>query len=273
MSDWSLLGDSNQYAAVGALAASSAYTSTTAHASANTKGVWVEAIAATLIRGSLIIQPGRSGVGDLLADIAVGAAGSEQTILSNLLFSTPTVNSFRQMWTLFLPIDIPIGSRLAIRSQATTAASTATLPLYIVAGGFGVCPSLSKIDTYGADEADSGGTSIDPGGTVNTKGAYSELSASCNAMKMMFLAIGSKLNATYLTSGWLVDIAVGAAESEQIIFPDIYLGSCSSINIFPRYIGPFPVNIPAGTRIAIRAQCATNDASDRLFDAVVYGMR
>jgi len=40
----------------------------------------------------------------------------------------------------------------------------------------------------------------------------------------------------------------------------------------PPVLGPFPVAIPSGSRIAARAQCNISDATDRLFDVAVYGV-
>jgi len=274
MSDWSLLGDGQRFEPLNVQLATSDYSGTTPHASNNTKGAWVQAIAATPFAGSgLMLTPGRSGVGDLLTDIAVGAPGAEQIIINNLLFSTPLTTMFRQLYSFILPLRIPAGSRLAMRSQASTAASTASLAIQLLVGGFLFPMPLSYVDTYGANTADSGGQMVDPGSTVNTKGAWVELSASCNRMRMMLIATGSRLNTTMGSAVWLMDIGVGAAGSEVVVIPNLMLASITGSGIYPKYIGPLPMHIPVGTRVAVRAQCDINDASDRLFDAVIYGMR
>jgi hypothetical protein len=40
----------------------------------------------------------------------------------------------------------------------------------------------------------------------------------------------------------------------------------------PNTVGPLPVDIPAGTRIAARMQASITDATDRLMDVIVYGI-
>jgi hypothetical protein len=39
----------------------------------------------------------------------------------------------------------------------------------------------------------------------------------------------------------------------------------------PQYYG-FPVSIPKGSRVAARAQCSINDATDRLIDITLIGL-
>jgi len=41
----------------------------------------------------------------------------------------------------------------------------------------------------------------------------------------------------------------------------------------PMTVGYFQRKIPAGTRIAARAQCSGTDATDRLFDVLLYGFQ
>jgi hypothetical protein len=40
----------------------------------------------------------------------------------------------------------------------------------------------------------------------------------------------------------------------------------------PPMSGPFFVNIPEGVRLSVQAQCSINDASDRLFDAIIVAL-
>ena len=89
----------------------------------------------------------------------------------------------------------------------------------------------------------------------------------------LLIAIGNRSNAGAALAGFLVDVAIGGAGSEQIIIPNRPLVSSALNGEFtPHVLGPFPVTIPTGSRIAVRGQSTTNDASDRCFDVVVYGV-
>jgi hypothetical protein len=69
-----------------------------------------------------------------------------------------------------------------------------------------------------------------------------------------------------------MDIGVGSAGSEQVLLGDMDLSaSAGSDSIGPMAIG-VPVRIPAGTRLAVRAQSNITDATDRLFDAMLLGV-
>ena len=90
------------------------------------------------------------------------------------------------------------------------------------------------------------GTAI-TGGAANTKGVYSQLMASTT---FDAAAIMLDVNTNFGDTNYLLDIAVGAAASEQIIFPNLALafnvGMAESILI--------PIAIPAGSRLSARCQ-------------------
>lgn len=269
MGDWPLFGDGPQYSI-----ATGAWTAVAA--SNNTKGAWVELSASTPVaaQGILVQMGGVGGAAtNVLFDLGVGPAGSEIVILGNFLQNYNVNACAYRAHALFLPIGIPAGTRLAIRSQGALKAGVAWVSINLVAGGLLFPMPLSQIDTYGANTGTSGGTSIDPGATINTYGAWVQLSASCNDLKMLFMAIGSQNNTGTSAALWRVDVGIGAAGYEYAVISQLELGSGITGAVCPPSMGPFPVHIPAGTRIAVRAQCSINDATDRLFDIVLYGMR
>ena len=67
-----------------------------------------------------------------------------------------------------------------------------------------------------------------------------------------------------------MDIGVGAASSEQIAVPDLWITATDVEVIGPVY--NIPVQIPKGSRIALRSQCNTINGTDRLLDFVLYGV-
>lgn len=104
----------------------------------------------------------------------------------------------------------------------------------------------------------------DPG-SLNTKGAWTELVASSAGGDGLVVS-GICYNQT-LTDR-LVDIGTGGAGSEQVLIPDLYVPQGSdTISLGPMF---FPIPIPAGTRIAGRF---ARSAASAKFAAHVHTFR
>lgn len=210
---------------------------------------------------------------DGLLDIAIGASSSEQVIISNIGWFNVTD---LQYGGCYFPIKIPEGVRISANAQQTAAsAQNPKVQITLFGGGPLGDGGYTRCTTYGANTGDSGGVSIDPGGTANTKpSSYTEIvSSSTNPIRQLAIFLGNQANSSRATAAWLIDIAVGAASSEQIIIPDLFAWQALNFNQFyPPFLGPFPCHIPAGTRISARAQCDITDATDRLFDIILYGL-
>jgi hypothetical protein len=259
----------------GGLTASSNGTQLTANAGSNTKGNYVQLIASTAFAAQRVMvtldSPGQVGR-DFLIDIAIGAAASEQVIIPNIFISSGANAIFGGAVFIF-PVTIPAGSRIAARVQASTGSNTIRISVELFGGGFAQGEQLAIVDAYGVNVADSGGTSVDPGGSGNTKGAYSQITASTTRLhRYLVLGIGTQLNVALTTAVWLVDIAVGGAGSEQVIIPNLVVQA----NTITDHITPqsyfLPITIPSGTRLAIRSQCSITDATDRLLDFTLHGV-
>lgn len=259
----------------GAQTSTSKGATVTANAAANTKGTYTQLIASCAfdVTSILIMLDDQTAALDYLVDIAVGAAAAEVIIASNLL-GTGGTGSISYGAHYFFPVNIPAGSRISARCQCSTGGSLIQVSALLFGGGFLDPETLGDVETFGADTTDSGGVNIDPGATVNTKGAYSQLSAATPyPIRLLTFSIGCQLNTVRTTQSWLVDIAVGAAGSEVVILPNIVLNCSTSPDIIePQTINRLPVNIPAGTRLSVRAQSSGNDATDRLFDIILYGV-
>ena len=272
MGDWNTSGGAFAVT-VGQNATTSTGTTVTAGGSANVKGALVALSASTPIRAGAIVvvlaPPVNSA--DHLVDIGVGAAGFETIIVPNILFSgrNHDYNGY-----YFFPIGIPLGSRIAARCQSTGANLTLTAAVILLSGGFSAPSAGGSVTTYGAVTADSGGTQVDPGGTANTKQAWSELTAATGARtRQILVGFGNVNNNVRTSQQWLIDLATGPAAQEHIIIPDLMLAASSVGDlVVPPVLGPFSVGIPAGSRLAARAQSDGTDGTDRLFDIAVYGV-
>lgn len=239
--------------------------------SANVKGSWTELIASTAFGCAgfwLDIVP--NSFNNYLLDVGIGAAASEQVIAGDILVGVAS----RAAFSVYIPISIPAGVRVAVRAQCSSAGQLMPVGIRLGATGFLQGPPLQQWVAYGATAADSGGISIDPGATIHTKGAYSQIVASTTyAIRYLYAAVGHQDNSARSTAHYLFDIAIGAAASEQIILPDLFTSCNPNFDaLYPAWFGPMPVSIPVGTRLAVRGQSDGNSSPTRLFDVVLYGL-
>lgn len=247
--------------------------SLSSHASNNVEGTYVDLFApiADDAYGLIIHLGNNAATRDSQVDIAFGGSGAEVVVVADLLLShIPAGNA---QWSQLIPLFIKRGTTVRIRHQCSTGGTTVDFHAYALGQNM-FNRIYRKCETWGAVAGDSGGTSIDPGGSANTKpSSYTQLIAStAKRVRALNLCIGNQSNSARTQYTWLMDIAVGAASSESIIVPDLRLMAHASNDfMFPQTIGPIPVDIPAGTRVSARASCSGTDATDRLFDLVAYG--
>lgn len=262
----------------GTVAASSRGTSVTSGA-ANTKGAYAQLIASSAFDAdALLVIAAHEAVGFLgitvsaLLDIAIGAAASEQVVIPDVLLS---LNQWcgRSGSPFLVPCKIPAGSRIAARLASSDASTPFNVTVCAINYGLFAMPG-GKIVSYGTASATSRGTSLDPGATANTKGAYSQLVASTNEdLSGIIICVGSQNLDKTTSCEALLDIAIGAAASEIILIADLPLGVDTNAQQYMPLVFPFiPCKIPAGTRIAARCQNTTNTAAHRSFDVSILGV-
>lgn len=251
-------------------------TAVVAPATANTKGSWIELTSSTTMNASSIVLTVQkvSAAGTFLLDIGIGASGSEQIVLSNVLVAIQNYSEDRNPSThLRIPLAIPEGTRIAARVQHS---STAEPSLYCgLMLEYGRVSSCGGITTYGDNTTDSGGSSVDSGAVANTKGSWAEItSATTEDVKGLFFCIsnGGNIRENYKKQ-WLMDIGIGGAGSEEVIIPNIPLTSNSyADNITPNNTPIFGVSIPTGTRLVARAAYEGTNATYRVFDIIAYAI-
>lgn len=271
MPDWPWIGGSLQYETGGADATNTRGTTLTRPASNNAKGAWVELIASTALPADLLVLMLRMTVlGDCLVDIGIGAAGSEKVLIPDVLHSGRA--SFASH--VRFPVRIPVGTRIAARYQVSVYSGHVLYGAVLLGSNpFLPGPGLQRVTAYGVNAGDSGAVGVDPGSVANTKGAYSEVEDStANPIRLLYIALGIQYNNVMTGGDVLLDVAIGAAGSEKDILSNVWVYAADTENYAPAVLGPFPVNIPAGTRLAVRAQSTITDATDRLFDVALYGV-
>jgi hypothetical protein len=125
---------------------------------------------------------------------------------------------------------------------------------------FGMPVFGRRVKTYGTSSAASKGTAVTASATANTKGAWVEIVAS-TSMESQW-AVLSILNDGTPGKYNLVDIAIGASGQEQVIVPNLFVPGVQTSQLTACGKVAIPLNIPAGVRIAARAQ---SDVSSAVF--------
>ena len=233
-----------------------------ASASANTKGSWTQYTASTtqdcclidIVMGYRVVATGRNQ-GSM--DIGIGASGSEGVIIQALTCSGmgDTYSYARYVF----PINIPVGTRIAVRGQASGTTGTGNIYVAIATydGFYEQCDGYAGVDAIGFNNAATQGTTLTPIASGSVKGSYAQLIASTTRDYAGFFAIMDQQNTSQGNAeSFLFDIAVGAAGSEQIIVPNAGIFSYDACQPQGHYL---PIKIPAGTRIS--ARCINSDAA------------
>ena len=255
----------------GAVTASTSLTTVTAAGSANTKGAYTQITASTTADISwlyvmLDFVP-TTGSGQTCAvDIAIGAGGSEQVTINNLMCAASYYGGCQEYG---FPFNIPKGTRIAARCQSSTASKTCGVAILGASGGFTNTEGSGGVDSLGFNTATTTGTPVGAGGGANTLSAYGQLVASTarNYTAIFgYMDFGTALE----DNGWfyMMNLAFGAGGSEQIRVPNIAHDSNGEVQSW-RF--PFvPLFIPAGTRLAANDQA--NFGSGHAPNVTIYGV-
>ena len=275
MADFSVIGGSTTKAESSDISAASSGINLVPSGTAHVKGGFTELLASTGFSYTNLLIGFSSRDNDVaIVDIAIGSAGNEEVILHDLLVDLSTDTSRFDSQSTMLPVSIPAGTRISGRVQAGSTTTNGPAAKFIGFGGsLSESSALSQSNAEGINLGTTRGTQVDPGATVNTKGAYSQLTASSTKdYKGFFLTLDQNGNTAPAAAHFLIDIAIGGAASEQIILPE-YWRQSDTDDVPGAHFSPFfPIAIPIGTRIAARAQSTTNDATDRIFNISLNGV-
>ena len=240
--------------------------------SANVKGSYVEltsSLPQDITGFSIFIMASTAGVeGAFLLDVAVGAAASEEVIVSNLQFGS-LENSDNFAVNIFMPIRIANGERVSTRCQSSNAGGVA-LRVSIVyhTNNYGMysqsysralgAVNLSTSEPFGK---------LDPGGAANTKGVWTDISGALSRdyNAVMFYSSSTNDDITRASCTWLIDVAISADSIFGTIVENMYSGGHANHDGFGSY-SPLliPISLASGTSLYGRAQCSITDADSRI---------
>lgn len=126
-------------------------------------------------------------------------------------------------------------------------------------------PQVQEGQRY-SDQGFTSGTTVGTAitsGTANTKGSWTQIVASTPYDASAFL-----LDLWVSSAGldYLVDIGVGAAASEYVVLPNLYIRAGTTTGLTSEYT-LVPLSIPTGTRVSARAQCST---ASSVVNAIIF---
>lgn len=240
----------------------------------NTKGSWNQLTAATPNETNWVSMAvnaffGSTGTpGDIAFDIGIGAGGSERTVLSNLIFSASSGFSPKQ--TFDFPLDIPAGSRVAIRLQETSTAGNGGTNFWVVPVFYNA--GMTELEGASAIDGIYGSLSAAPytvqytAGASGVFGSYTQIVASTLRDYIGFFAEFDQAQATDANfNDVVVHIAIGASGSEEVLVEATVAQVTTTITPF------YPIKIPAGSRLAVRGTYGTAISGGK-FGINIYGV-
>lgn len=218
--------------------------------------------------GIMLMMRNHSSVTDYLIDIAFGAAGSEQVVVSSLYSTGPGSSSRSKQ--IFFPLYVPANTRVSARCQNLTISTTIAMAVAWFEQSFAGTPTVQGIETYGDVRSTSSGTA-QAAPAANAWGAYTTITAATRYDHNWICPVfGDQDLATRTAQSHCFQIAAGVAGSERNITPP-YMFHASSTALHTQFWPGYWMQIPVGTRLSARysAVAATNLG----LDVVIYAGR
>ncbi len=242
-------------------------------ASPNTKAAWTQLVASTPVpyaglMMTVTLAPA-GGSNNFLVDIGFGAASGEVVVVPNIYLSSPDSDGHYATDVIFLPIYVPVGTRISARQACDQSSSSpfTVLGFHGSRQGFGQSTQIGTYEACGVDVANSRGTSFSAIGTGT--GSWVQLiSATSFAYQRMMLRFGNPNTGTGNTH-CAVDLGIGPGGSEQVLVGQMHFWLAHGV-FMGQSSWDTPHMIPAGSRLAVRMNAA--DSSGMLAYGALYGM-
>jgi len=276
MSDFSLVGGGADCLEAGFDYSATLPTIITGSATSNEVGAYVELLSAAsndAPSAGVIVTckvPVAATQGDIFINIAIGDAGSEQDIISNLWLPSQQASEIGT-YVFNFPISVPSGVRISANLQGSTTAKTYGVNLSLVRGSLNA-NSLRVVDTIGANLATTDGVTVNTSATINTFGSWTEITPLAPEAYKGFIVAAHKVDGSMSDMNQTYQIALGSSGNEEVIYSGHTIRP-TSIELVVGSISPFiPVSIASGVRISARVQSTSTNADGNL-DFVIYGIR
>lgn len=243
-------------------------------ATVNTKGSWVVANTTTTEWHGFFIQPATTSAATTntarLMDVAIGSAGSEKIIVADMSVGHHSVPT-----AMFIPLFVPSGVDVSIRSQGVIASDSKSCAVWGMAGAGAAPPWIyRRCTTYGTDSANSRGTAINGNASPNTESAWTELTASTTYDHRAFMiTIGLGRGGTSVTGcNASFRIGMGASGSEVDLTGHAWTYIPTTSENYEAGRGhtwsPQEHSVPAGSRLAASMLCSA--ANYQMLDISIH---
>ena len=103
-----------------------------------------------------------------------------------------------------------------------------------------------------------GGTVVTP--VVGSKGSWAQVFATLDADTYGLMICVHNGRTSAANRQTVIDIGIGAAGSEQVVLPDLIGSNAALLSSLGGLWYYFPIHLPAGTRVAVRAQSSVTTA-------------
>lgn len=256
--------------------------SVSSSATSHTKGSWTSLFTTSADLSGIILNVRKTTATDAFGFFDIALTSSYHIIAENLAYGELSNNDNDYVMTWLIPITIPSGTAVYARIQDDTASAVAySFDVTEIRGGTTMSSigKVAKIEAIGANTSTSRGVHIDPGATADTWSSWTEVTSS-SANDYKAIGIGWHNWSIFHGSGTSytqLQVGAGAVSSEVGILPsatDDGIEMCDYYHDrFDSLYGPYPVFIPAGTRIVARSQSTDTSQPDRETEFVLYGYR
>jgi hypothetical protein len=243
----------------------------TAGSPANTKGTYVQLSASTSSAWSgfyVLATAANSSGTRYLIDISTGAGGAETVVIPDIYIMPGTAGSGVQ--ALFFPINIPSGTRVAARCQASGASSTVQVAIIGEVSVAGSRPMYSSTELLAAaDTANTRASSVSVT-TVSTAGTgwTQVVSSTARQYGALVTNLGATSVAPVNSQTLNLRLATGAAASEVLFWSSLH--SNTSANPLTGRIPNTPIYRTTASSTRVSMEILAGVAGDA-FHPQVYG--
>lgn len=251
---------------------------TTDTTTAKTKGPWTEMLNPVSERCNLLeIGFTQPNVTDFfLVDIGIGtSAGSITPIAENLLHGAH--HAYVNTIVYRIPCNLPKGTKIWARAASNGAIAGKFIRITCTAHyGGGYSQSVGGgIVTMGADTVNMQGTTVDPGATANTRGAWVQMSASTpDTFKGLQVGLGvHPTDTTVSYFRYAFYIGIGSAGSVTQVAGPLWSLSDNVADCMAPAVLQVPVQVPKGTGLYVACQADDTTAGQRERSVILYGIR
>ena len=247
-------------------------TAVQAGASAGTKGLWTQIVSSTdedTFGVKVHILAGQTTFNrPVMVDIGIGAAASEEIVIPDLMGGMN--KSDEHVLHYEFPLFVPAGSRIAARASGTTGSTVIDVALSLGYGSASIIPVVNRIHAYNADPSNAQASTTGSYGTSGTWGSYVQLTASADKDHhwVNFNPHCYGLGGFAGDDDAWIDIARGAASSEETIVDEMAFRSGATTDCLDPVIVKMPLTMIEGARYSARAKRA--GASAQTFYPVLW---